>query len=627
MISNESFRRKIIYGVLIAGLLIPLYIISRPAMRESNGNLSDGGVLSQMRKEHGLSQANLGDIDPASETMKSATLGMKGIAANLLWERANRYKRDHDWDSLTATLNQISKLQPNFISVWQFQGWNLAYNVSVEFDDYRSRYHWVTRGIDFLREGIRYNSEEPVLYWELGWTFGHKLGKADEYVQYRRLFAEDQDFHDRLRDDNIPLDNTLGPEGKPDNWLVGREWFRMAEQIVERGVPIRGRLVGDNQNIKRGKTPLIFHSHPPKWMISFAEAIEEEGYLDERARVAWMKAGEQWQAYGNLDIPTTYGFSIRLNEGLAMREDANRIREELLTMMPGAREEILAEKKEKVSPEALEALELPWHERTIEQSAMALLADRRMRVEFDDIAKRAPTDKKNEVARLVRQGKQLEATADAIDNYQEQVNYQYWKLRCEIEQSQTAIDARKYLYAAEEAYKVADLEGMRENYESAWTEWAKIFNDYPVMMEDTTAEDLMDSIARYRWVLDQFEETFPPADFKLMRLLELNDPNFNPNQVPTATAADVTDPSGDAAPESPAESNETSPEVSAPEQVEESSDAPTESVEDASPEESDSPAADESAEQSGEDEAEGTIEGSNSPASGEGDVPPNASTF
>ncbi len=537
MISNESFRRKIIYGALIAGLLIPLYLLSRPAMRESNGDLSDGGVLSQMRKEYNLSQANLGDIDPASETMKLATLGMKGIAANLLWERANRYKRDSDWDNLTATLNQISKLQPNFISVWQFQGWNLAYNVSVEFDDYRSRYHWVTRGIDFLRDGIRYNTDEPVLYWEIGWTFGHKIGKADEYVQYRRLFADDEDLHDRLRSDNIPMDNTLGPEGKPDNWLVGREWFRKAEQIVDRGIPIRGRLVGDNENIKRGKTPLIFHSHPPKWMISFAEAIEEEGYLDERARVAWMKAGDQWQAYGNRDIPTTYGFSIRLNEGPSMRQDANRIRDDLLAMIPGAKEEILNKKRDAMSPETLEAMELPWQERTVEQSAMALIADRRLRVEFDDLAKRAPSEpeKKAEFQRLIREGVRLEAEADAIDNYQEQVNYRYWKLRCEIEQSQTAIDARKYLYAAEEAYKVADLEGMRQNYEASWNEWAKIFEKYPVMLEDTTAEDLMESVARYRWVLEQFEETFPPADFKLMRLLELNDPNFNPNQIPQAT--------------------------------------------------------------------------------------------
>ena len=152
----------------------------------------------------------LGEIDPASESMKLATLGMRGVAANLLWERANRYKREHDWDSLAATLNQISKLQPNFISVWQFQGWNLAYNVSIEFDDYRSRYQWVKRGIDFYREGFRYNTEEPVLDWEVGWTFGHKMGKADEYVQFRRLYRDDRDYHQDLSTD-VNMDNTVGP--------------------------------------------------------------------------------------------------------------------------------------------------------------------------------------------------------------------------------------------------------------------------------------------------------------------------------------------------------------------------------------------------------------------------------
>ena len=39
----------------------------------------------------------------------------------------------------------------------------------------------------------------------------------------------------------------------------------------------------------------------------------------------------------------------------------------------------------------------------------------------------------------------------------------------------------------------------------------------------------MEGIERYRWVLDQLDEPFPPADFKLRRLLEINDPEFNPN--------------------------------------------------------------------------------------------------
>ena len=41
------------------------------------------------------------------------------------------------------------------------------------------------------------------------------------------------------------------------------------------------------------------------------------------------------------------------------------------------------------------------------------------------------------------------------------------------------------------------------------------------MMEDTTAEDLMDAVRRYAWVLSQLDEPFPPADFKLQPLLEI----------------------------------------------------------------------------------------------------------
>ena len=70
---------------------------------------------------------------------------------NLLWEKANDYKKVEDWTNLTATLEQLAKLQPNFITFWKFQAWNLTYNVSVEFDDYHDRYYYVRRGIEFLQ--------------------------------------------------------------------------------------------------------------------------------------------------------------------------------------------------------------------------------------------------------------------------------------------------------------------------------------------------------------------------------------------------------------------------------------------------------------------------------------------
>ena len=235
MNQRSRFIRKIVYACVIAALLLPLSWLSQPATTESQG-----GVLAQMREENQLSQATLGEIDPASETIKLATLGLRGVAANVLWEKANDYKKREDWTSLSATLEQIAKLQPNFISVWIYQGWNLSYNISVEFDDYHDRYYWVIKGVDFLKEGTKYNTREPRLMSEIGMTIAQKIGKADEHVQFRRLFREDDDFNGSL------------PRSQRDNWLVGRQWLVDAEKMVDQeGVPIRG------------KSPLLFHSHAP----------------------------------------------------------------------------------------------------------------------------------------------------------------------------------------------------------------------------------------------------------------------------------------------------------------------------------------------------------------------------
>ena len=127
--------------------------------------------------------------------MKLATLGMRGVAATILWSKANDYKKKENWEGLVAVVNQMAKLQPNFLSVWEFQSHNLTYNTSVEMDDYRFRYLWVKKGIEFLIQGTHYNRREPKLFWTVGWYTGQKINRADESKQFRRLFKNDQDFH------------------------------------------------------------------------------------------------------------------------------------------------------------------------------------------------------------------------------------------------------------------------------------------------------------------------------------------------------------------------------------------------------------------------------------------------
>ena len=163
MSGSSTFIRKIIYVAGIAILLIPLSLISRPAIRASTDDSGkvvredQGGKLSQLRDDYNLSQAKLMEIDPTSETMKLASVGLRGIAVNMLWMQAMEHRKKQNWDQLRSTLNALIKIQPNFIKVWEYQAHNLSYNISVEFDDYEYRYHWVKEGIKFLTEGLPYN--------------------------------------------------------------------------------------------------------------------------------------------------------------------------------------------------------------------------------------------------------------------------------------------------------------------------------------------------------------------------------------------------------------------------------------------------------------------------------------
>lgn len=137
---SSGFRNQLIYLTVMIAMLIPLYLLGQPA----GGSSGDGGgQLTQMRTRYNIAESELGDINPASETMKLASLGLRGVAATLLWSKANEYKVNHEWDRLKATLNNIALLQPHYEKVWEFQAHNLSYNVSAEFDDYRQRYSMV----------------------------------------------------------------------------------------------------------------------------------------------------------------------------------------------------------------------------------------------------------------------------------------------------------------------------------------------------------------------------------------------------------------------------------------------------------------------------------------------------
>ena len=502
---TTSFRRKLIYLTVMVAMLIPLYLLGQPA--GGDGDL--GGRLSVMRNEYNIAESDLGEISPASETMKLASLGLRGVAATLLWNKAHEYRVMHEWDRLKATLNNIALLQPHFDKVWEHQAHNLAYNVSTEFDDYRQRYEMVREGTEFLTRGLRQNTNATRLVWYTGWFYGAKMGMSDEKEQFRRLFSEDELLHESLKNENIAVDSpeARGPLGKPDNWLVGRLWLNHGYDIVDSGVKIRRQ------------TPLNFYETGPKWRLKHAESIESEGVLDQRAQNAWLMASDDWASFGQRSIPTTSSFTIKLGELDILKAQRSEKIEQFRMLnqevYDAARDELI-----EALPDEFKAFyDLPSDQLTFEQRQILPSILDGLIPNLKPIAKSAQDDATRLASvNLIDEIANLNERILKTNGYRTQINYPYWEALALAEQEERTVEARRLIYEAEKANAAAELDESIRLYEEAFAIWEKIFDDYPLLTLDDTAEDLFDSIRRYMVVTDSEEipEDFPLIEFAMM---------------------------------------------------------------------------------------------------------------
>jgi hypothetical protein len=118
--------------------------------------------------------------------------GFRGLIANFLWLRAVELQDQGKYFEKVQLADWITKLQPHFTSVWAFQAWDMAYNISVKFDHPADRWEWVKRGIELLRdEALRFNPNEPLIYNQLAWLFQHKMGQDldDAHMYYKSEWA------------------------------------------------------------------------------------------------------------------------------------------------------------------------------------------------------------------------------------------------------------------------------------------------------------------------------------------------------------------------------------------------------------------------------------------------------
>jgi len=508
MSQNAAFYRKIAYLMAIVTLLFPIAWLARPAALDD-----EGGKLAQLRAEYNLGQADLGQIDPASETIRLATLGLRGLAVSLLWTKANHYKKVEDWTAFRATLEQLAKLQPYFIAVWRYQAWNLTYNVSVELDDVKDRFYYVRRGIEYLNDGIRYNADNPTLLADLGWFIGNKIGRADERLQYRRLFKNDDDYH-RIYSPN------LTPEQR-DNWLVSRRWY---EESV--------RSVDEKKMSLGNKNPTTFYASPAMSQINYSDAIEDEGTFGARARAAWKTAAELWKDYGDRDLRSSRGLLIRLGDLDQVAAELDSLRGELEKFDPSLAARMREEALNQLTPEQRAAWDALPADPAEEQLAAYNQARDLMEITPEKIADRLARefpDKASQVRRLTTRIGELAGRVAMITSNRDVANFGYWKTRCDFEQTDEALAAREAGWAANRKFKE---EGnpfeARELYEKSFDQWANVYRMFPQLNDDsTTGGDLADVVGEYADVLEQLDLSLlddeVAARFPLWEVLARND--------------------------------------------------------------------------------------------------------
>ncbi|MCR4411447.1 MAG: hypothetical protein NUV77_03360 [Thermoguttaceae bacterium] len=494
MNQQTVFIRKIAYAVAILALLLVLYFLGFPSIKDPKNptQILPGGVLARFKGSEAdaalLSEIQLGEIDPASETIRLVSLGMRGFAAQILWQQANEYKMKKDWTNLSATLQQLAKVEPHFVNVWRFQAWNLSYNVSAEFDDYRERYRWVIKGIRFLMNGMQFNKREPMLVWDTGWYIAQKIGRADEKKQFRVLFRQDPDL----------TESETG--GQRDNWLAGKHWFRRAEEMVDQGA-----------DLKR-VTPVLFYSHAPMCQMNHADNLEADGVFGKDAKEAYKEASREWWEYGNRAIPTHDPYvTLRLNDAEPFQEEAAEIVKKLEAMEPGLREKIREERKNNLSKAERDALAVPMEKRTDRQHELAFKAEQQLRVTHEQLARRLPEKFRSEAVTLAKKADDLEARAANIMRHREIVNFNYWRRHAKVEQSDDALAARAALYEADQAMsKRADLVKAQSKFEEGFALWRKVLDANPGLVEDTSyGRDMMEVIQNYRRLLDSRDAKFP----------------------------------------------------------------------------------------------------------------------
>jgi hypothetical protein len=442
-----SRNRMLLYGLAIVALFGAMFPYT--------------AWLNELKRRRELGEATIGQIDTGSFMLKLALLGgARGVAANVLWTRAIDLQKMHEWDKLSQTVELITKLQPHFLSIWTFQSWNLAYNVSVEWDDPADKYEWIKEGIKFVKRGVDNNQRSPDLMWDTAWTYYHKIGFADEAVILRKLFRDDTDQDFKL--DPLALEKERIRVVRDDNFQLGYGWFTRSVNLVDRGAEtIAGGVKAsetaldadiqyvDRQAQRKGRPgDLAFRAMPAHAQTRYAIALEKASVKDTAPRFGryakgeWGRALAEWVQFGSYPFP-------------AFSHPDQEVRIDLISR-----------------PEEYAKLTEPqkyWTER-----------------------------------------------------WSNDTNYRYWKDRSRAEGTDMGVTARQLFYEATLAFKAANFPEAVSKFREGLVLWKEVLDQHPNLRDDQLSQkDVAFLARRYVLALRQVGTPEPPKDMPFYDLWKL----------------------------------------------------------------------------------------------------------
>jgi hypothetical protein len=159
-----------------------------------------------------LRELEQGDPDIVGTALRLGLFGSRGMAVTILWKLAIDKQKKNEWQDFEKLVRTITWLQPNFITPWIYQSWNIAYNVSVENDRLNDMYYYIARGIELLAEGERLNKNSPDMRFQIAFYYQNKFGVSDKVTTLRSLMQlscippDDRDPRIRFRKPDGTLD-------------------------------------------------------------------------------------------------------------------------------------------------------------------------------------------------------------------------------------------------------------------------------------------------------------------------------------------------------------------------------------------------------------------------------------